>query len=172
VLALLKLLKSLVQTLHSDGSPRQIAAGIMLGSCLGLTPLMNAHNAVIVILLCVLNVSFAAGMLGWLLFVPIGFLLDPLFDMVGRALLVDSPSLTPLWTRLDAMPLVPYTNFNNTVVLGSVVSWIVLAPLIYAGAYIGVLRYRATLAPKVERWRVVRAVKASRVYDVYRWFVV
>lgn len=171
MLTLLKLLKSLVQTLHSDGSPSQIAVGIMLGACLGLTPLVNAHNALILVLLCVLDVSFGAGMLGWAVFAPFGFLLDPLFDRVGRALLVDTPSLTPLWTRLDAMPLVPYTNFNNTVVLGSVVCWIALAPLIWAAARAGVLRYRATLAHRVERWRVVQAVKASKAYDVYQWFV-
>ena len=33
-----------------------------------------------------LNVSFAGGMLGWALFVPIGFLLDPLFDWIGHRL--------------------------------------------------------------------------------------
>lgn len=170
MLTLLKLLKSLVQTLHSDGSPSQIAAGVMLGACLGLTPLMNAHNALIVVLLCVLNVSFAAGMLGWALFAPLGFVLDPLFDRIGRALLIDSPALAPLWTRLDSIPLVPYTNFNNTVVLGSVVAWIVLAPGIYLAARAGVLHYRAKLAPKVERWKVVQALKASKAYDVYQWF--
>src|SRR3954466_9842931 len=119
MLALFKLLKSLIQTLHSDGAPGQIAAGVALGACLGLTPLMNAHNAVIFALLCVLDVSFGAGMLGWALAVPLGFVLDPLFDWIGRLLLVDTPALTPLWTRLDSTPLVPLTNFSNTVVLGS-----------------------------------------------------
>ena len=171
MLALLKLLKSLIQTLHSDGSPAQISAGMMLGACLGLTPLMSAHNLVIFALLCVLNVSFGAGTLAWALFVPIGFLLDPVFDRVGRALL-EAPSLTTLWTRLDGTPLVPYTNFNNTVTLGSFVSWLILAPAIYIASYYAVLRYRATLAQRIERWRVMQAIKASKVYDVYRWFVV
>jgi uncharacterized protein (TIGR03546 family) len=171
MLALLKLLQSLVKTLHSEGSPRQIAAGIMLGACLGLTPLVNVHNLVIVALLCVLNVSFGAGLLGLAVFGPIGFLLDPLFHRIGRALLVDTPALAPFWTMLDSTPLVPYTNFNNTVVLGSVVAWIVLAPFIYLAAHAGVLYYRATVAQRVNRWRVVQAVRASKAYDVYRWFV-
>ena len=171
MLALLKLLKSLVQTLHSDGSPAQIAAGIMLGACLGLTPLLSAHNLLILALLCVLNVSFGAGTLGWAVFAPVGFMLDPVFDRLGRALL-EAPSLNGFWTRLDGTPLVPYTNFNNTVTLGSLVGWAILAPLIYVGSYFAVVRYREKLAARVERWRVMQAIKASKVYDVYKWFSV
>jgi uncharacterized protein (TIGR03546 family) len=171
LLAILKLLKSLVQTLHSDGSPTQIAAAIALGACLGLTPLMSAHNLLILALLCLLNVSFGAGMLGWAIFAPLGFMLDPVFDRIGRALL-EAQSLNGLWTRLDGTPLVPYTNFNNTVTLGSLVGWAILAPLIFAASYFAVIRYRDKLAKRVERWRVMQAIKASKVYDVYRWFSV
>ena len=170
MLALLKFIQSLASTLHSEGTPRQIALGAALGAALGLTPLMNVHNLVILALLCVLNVSFGAGMLAWAIFVPVGFALDPVFDRIGRALLLDSPSLTPLWTKLDTMPVVPFTNFSNTVVLGSVVSWLVLFPFIAIAAYVAVVRYRAVLAPRVERWRIYQALKASKVYNVYSWF--
>ena len=60
----------------------------MLGSFLGLTPLLNLHNAIIFAALVLLNVSFAGGMLGWALFIPFGFLLDPLFDWIGHQLLL------------------------------------------------------------------------------------
>src|SRR5262245_51738031 len=125
MLAILKLLQSLVKTLHSDGTPGQIAAGIALGAALGLTPIANAHNLVVVLLLMVLNVSFASGMLAWAVFVPIGFMFDPLFHKLGRMLLVD-PSLRPMWTAMDNVPGLALTNFNNTVVLGSFVAWLVL----------------------------------------------
>ena len=77
MLTLLKLLQSLLKTLHSDGTPAQVAAGLALGAALGLTPLMNVHNLVIVALILVLNVSIGGAMLGWALFLPLGFLLDP-----------------------------------------------------------------------------------------------
>src|SRR5689334_21933309 len=148
MLALLKLIQSLVATLHSEGTPRQIAAGFALGAALGLTPLVNVHNAIVLALLCVLDVSFGAGMLAWAVFAPLGFLLDPVFDRVGRALL-DAPSLRATWTTLENTPLVPFTNFNNTVVLGSVVVWLTLFIPIYFLARWLVLRYRATLAERV-----------------------
>jgi uncharacterized protein (TIGR03546 family) len=170
VFTLLKLLQSLIKTLHSDGTPGQIAAGVALGAALGLTPLVNVHNVIILALLCVLNVSFAAGMLGWLLFAPVGFLLDPLFDRVGQRLLLETPALTPLWTAWDNTPLVPFTNFNNTVVLGSVVCWLMSAIPIFFLSRFAVVRYRATYGERFRQTRFYQGVTASRIYNVYRWF--
>lgn len=170
MIALLKLLQSLVRTLHSEGTPGQIAAGLALGAALGLTPIANVHNVLVLALLCVLNVSFGAGILGWLLFAPIGFLLDPLFERTGRLLLLETPSLTPMWTAWDNTALVPFTNFGNTVVLGSVVWWLALALPIYVLARVGVIRYRATLGARVRETRAYKAIRASQLYNVYRWF--
>ena len=170
MLAFLKLLQSLVKELHSDGTPMQIALGAALGAALGLTPIANVHNALIIALLLVLNVSFGAGMLAWGLFVPIGFLLDPLFDRIGHRLLLETPALTPLWTSWFNAPLMPYTNFNNSVVLGSVVGWVVLFVPVTALVYFLIVRYRATYGDRVRRSRFYRAVTASQAYNVYRWF--
>lgn len=168
--ALLKLLQSLIATLHSDGTPHQVGLGVALGACLGLTPLVNAHNVVVLLLLCILNVSFGAGMLGWAIFVPIGFALDPAFDRIGRALLLETPALKPLWTAWDNMPFMPLTNFSNSIVLGSVVAWLVLFVPIWLLARQAVITYRATLAEKVRATRVYQAVTASKAYNVYTWF--
>jgi uncharacterized protein (TIGR03546 family) len=169
VFGLIKLIQSLVGALHSEGTPGQLAAGIALGSILGLTPLVNIHNAVVFAALVLLNVSFAGGMLGWALFVPIGFILDPLFDWLGHALLL-APSLRGLWTSLYNTPIVPLTNFNNTVVLGSLAFALLLfLPLFFATRW-AVARYRATIGERVRQSRFYRAVMASKVYNVYRMF--
>lgn len=170
MIALLKLLQSLVKTLHSDGTPHQIALGMALGAALGLTPIANVHNVIVLVLLVMLNVSFAAGLLAWALFTPIGFLLDPAFDRIGRALLLESASLQPLWTRLDHTPFVPFTNFGNTVVLGSVIGWLILSAPIYLAARLAVVRYRTTYGARVRQWRIVQALTASRAYNVWQWF--
>jgi uncharacterized protein (TIGR03546 family) len=167
--ALLKLIQSIIKTLHSAGTPGQVAAGMALGSALGLTPLMQLHNLVIISLLILLNVSFGGGMLGWALFVPVGFLLDPIFDRIGLGLLT-SPTLRPLWTELTNMPILPYTDFNNTVVLGSFVAWLVLSVPIFFAARYGVARYRATIGERVRQSRFYKAVTASQVYNWYRMF--
>jgi uncharacterized protein (TIGR03546 family) len=167
---ILKLIQKLVATLHSDGTPGQVAAGLALGSILGLTPLINLHNALAFALICVLNVSFPAAMLGWVLFVPLGFALDPLFDAIGRWLLVDATALVPLWTALYNAPVVPLTNFNNTVVLGSLVFALALFLPLYAASRWGVARYRATVADRIRRSAFYKAVTASKLHSVYRLF--
>jgi uncharacterized protein (TIGR03546 family) len=169
MLALLKLIQSIIKTLHSDGTPGQVAAGIALGAALGLTPLMNLHNLLVFSLIVILNVSFGGGMLGWALFVPLGFILDPLFDRIGLALL-QTASLRPLWTGLYNTPLIPYTNFNNSIVLGSVVAWLLLAVPIFFGARYGVARYRATVGERVRQSRFYKAITASQVYNWYKLF--
>ncbi len=169
MLVLLKLIQSIIKTLHSDGTPGQVAAGMALGAALGLTPLVNVHNLLIFSLILILNVSFGGGMLGWALFVPVGFLLDPLFHAVGLRLL-EAPSLRAFWTGWYNTPLLPYTNFNNTVVLGSVAGWLGLAIPIFFGARYGVARYRATIGERVRRSKLYQAITASKAYNVYRLF--
>lgn len=167
--ALLKLLQSIIKTLHSEGTPGQVAVGIAMGSVLGLTPLMNVHNLIVFSLIVLLNVSFGGGMLGWALFVPVGFILDPVFHAIGLRLL-EAPSLRPLWTDWFNTPLVPYTNFNNSVVLGSVVGWLLLTVPIFFGARWGVARYRATIGERVRQSKLYKALTASQVYNWYRIF--
>jgi uncharacterized protein (TIGR03546 family) len=167
--ALIKLIQSLFGALHSEGTPGQLALGIALGSIMGLTPFLNIHNAVVFALIVLLNVSFAGGMLGWALFVPVGFLLDPLFDWIGHSLLF-AESLRGMWTSLYNTPVIPLTNFNNTVVLGSLVfALLFFVPLFLATRW-AVVRYRATVGERVRQSKWYRAIMASKVYNVYRMF--
>ena len=167
---LLKLLQSLVRALHSEGTPQQVAAGIALGSALGLTPLLSLHNLLIVAAIFLLRVSVPGAILGWLIALPLGFLLDPLFDTAGSALLIDAGPLQPVWTAIYNTPVLSLSNVNNTVVLGSVVAWLLLAFPIFLLARAGVRRYRATLGPRIERSRAVRAVRATKLYNLFRLF--
>ena len=166
---LLKLLQSIIKTLHSEGTPGQVALGMALGSVLGLTPLMNLHNLLVFSLIVILNVSFGGAMLGWALFVPLGFILDPVFHRIGLALL-EAPGLRGIWTGWYNTPLVPYTNFNNTVVLGSVTAWLILTVPIFFAARYGVAKYRATIGERVRQSRLYKAITASQAYNWYRLF--
>jgi len=169
MLTLLKLLQSLFQTLHSEGTPGQVAAGIVLGAGIGLTPLLSAHNLVLFAAIVLLNVSFGGGMLGLALFTPVGFVLDPVFDRIGVALL-DAPGLRTLWTDWYNLPLVPYTNFNNSVTLGSFVVWLASTVPLYFLAKWAIARYRASYGQKVMNSKFMKGLKASKAYNVYSWF--
>ena len=166
---LLKFIQQLIGTLNSDGTPRQVAAGIALGAVFGLTPLMNLHNLVLFGLALILNLSMAGVFLGWAVFVPVGFALDPLFDAIGKALL-GADVLRPLWTSLYNMPVVPFTNFNNSVVLGSFVFWLVtLVPFYFLWKW-AVMRYREKVYERLKEMRFFQLITASKLYTTYRSF--
>ncbi|OGU09564.1 MAG: hypothetical protein A2W29_06545 [Gemmatimonadetes bacterium RBG_16_66_8] len=167
---LLKLLQQFVRALNSDGTPGQVAAGLALGAALGLTPLVNVHNLALFAVITLANVSFPGAMLGWALFVPVGFALDPLFDMIGRRLLLDTAALQPLWTSVYNTPVLSLTNFNNTIVLGSFVVWLLLVLPLFFVVRAGVARYRVHVYQRLAQTRLFKAVTASKLYNVYRLF--
>ena len=167
---LLRLLQKMVRALHSDGTPGQVAAGIAFGSAFGFIPLLSFANVVILAVVMLFNISFPGAMLGWIIFAPLGFLLDPIFDATGATLLVNYPGLQGLWTALYNAPLFPLTSYNNTVVLGSIVGWAVLALPIFFAARWGIGKYREKVAERIGRSKFMKAMKASKLYTVYRWF--
>jgi uncharacterized protein (TIGR03546 family) len=168
--AIIKLIQSLVKALNSDGTPGQVAAGIAVGSCLGFTPLLNLHNLVVVGVILFFRVSVPGAMLGWLIFTPAGFLLDPLFDRIGTALLVDSATLTNVWSSAYNAPVVALANPTNTIVVGSLVGWAVSAIPIYFAARWGVGWYRRTIYERYKDAKFFRALRASKVYNAYQMF--
>jgi uncharacterized protein (TIGR03546 family) len=168
--AIIKLIQSLVKALNSDGTPGQVAAGMALGACLGLTPLLELHNLAIVAVILFFRVSVPGAMLGWLIFTPVGFALDPVFDRVGTALIVENTSLQGLWSAAYNAPIVALSNPTNTIVVGSFVSWLVLAVPIYFLTRWGVAEYRRTIYARYKDHRFFKALRASKLYNVYNMF--
>ena len=166
---ILRLLQKLAATLNSDGTPGQVGAGMAIGTVFGLTPLLNLHNLIVLALVMVFRVSFPAVMLGWFAAVPVGFALDPGFHALGLGML-DTLTLIPLWTTITNAPVLALFNLNNSVVLGSLVCWVVaLVPLYFLMRW-GVARYRATVYARLQRTKLFKTVKGSKVYNFYRLF--
>jgi uncharacterized protein (TIGR03546 family) len=170
VYTLVKLVQTLVKALNSEGTPGQVAAGISMGACLGLTPLLNLHNLLIVGAILFFRVSVPGATLGWFIFTPVGFVLDPLFDRVGRALLVDASALEGLWSAAYNAPVVALANPTNTIVVGSLVGWMVLTLPIFFGARWGVGWYRRSIYERYKDAKFFRALRASKLYNVYQMF--
>jgi uncharacterized protein (TIGR03546 family) len=158
-----------VSALNSQGTPGQVAAGIALGACLGITPLVNLHNLAVYLLAYVVNVSLAGFSLGWMAFIPVGFLLDPLFNKIGEALL-SMPALRGFWSWMMGTPVLALSHLNNTVVLGSFVFWLVASVPIFFLARYGVTHYRAKVYERLKKMRFFQALQASSLMNVYHWF--
>ena len=140
-----------------DYSADQMALGFALGAALGLTPLLSLHNLVFLAAPIMLRLSLSTFLIAWIGAIPVGFLLDPLFHRLGSALL-SSEFLTPLWIQAANAPLVPLTQFNNTVTLGSLAFWAVAAIPLFLLSRRGVATYRGGLDRLLSAIPVVGAI--------------
>lgn len=167
---IIKFVQSLAKALNSEGTPGQVAAGMAFGACLGLTPLLSLHNLAIVGIVLFFRVSVPGATLGWLIFTPLGFALDPLFDSIGAALITGTPALEPLFVWMYNTPVIALGRPTNTIVVGSLVTWMVMGVPIYFGARRSVGLYRATIYERYKDAKIFRAMKASKLYNAYRLF--
>ncbi|MEJ2237086.1 MAG: TIGR03546 family protein [Gemmatimonadales bacterium] len=166
---ILKLLQKLAATLNSDGTPTQVAAGMAIGTVFGLTPLLNLHNLVVLVIVMLFRVTIPAVMLGWIASIPFGFALDPIFDSMGQQML-EVLALNPVWTSVTNAPILALANLNNSVLLGSLVFWIlVVVPVFFLFRW-GETRYRETVYARIKQMKLYKAVKASKIYNLYRLF--
>jgi uncharacterized protein (TIGR03546 family) len=129
---------------RSSSSFLQIFLALLWGSWLGFSPTWFTLQVVILILaLTILRLPFIWMMISFLLsWAAAAFLLDPLMDRLGLYLL-RAPALDHFWTEMAKAPVLPWTQFNNSMVLGSFLLGIMTIPW---WAYVGwSLRRRAPL---------------------------
>ncbi|MBK7906389.1 MAG: TIGR03546 family protein [Gemmatimonadetes bacterium] len=166
---ILKFLQTLIKALNSDGTPGQVGAGMALGLCLGLTPIGSLHNLVVLAIAMLTTVSFPGFMLGWAVAVPVGFALDPVFDRVGMSLLLND-RLAPFFTWVVNTPVVAWSRLNNSIVIGSLVCWLVVViPAAFVFKAL-VAKYREHVFARLEQMKVFQAIKASKLYQAYELF--
>ncbi len=162
----LAILRQFFQGLTSDTDPGQIGWGIALGFVLGLIPKANLTAQLLLVLLMALRVNIPFGLLTMLLVSFANPLFDRLTDPLGYALLT-ADGLAPLWTRLYNTPVVPWTAFNNTVLLGGLVAGLVLLfPVYLLGRRFGVY-YNEKFRERVMNSKFVKSLKASFLLDWY-----
>jgi uncharacterized protein (TIGR03546 family) len=158
---------SLIKLIHSDRDPRQISLGLAFGLIPGFTPLTSPHNLLVLLLLLFLRANISAALLSWGFFSIWAFALDPLFHRLGLFLLIDVGALVGLWTALYNAPLMPFTRFNNSVVLGSLIVSLILFYPVYSAGRLMIVKYRETFMEHFNRWKVIQVLKAS---SLYRWY--
>lgn len=163
----LEFIAKLIKILRSEISPNQIAWGFALGMIIGLTPVWSLHNLLVVVLIIILKVNLATAIFSFGIFSGIAYLVDPLFHSFGYYLLVDLQSLNSFYTWLYNVPVLSLSKFNNTVVMGSLISSIILIIPVYFLIKIGVINYREKIDAKIKNWKFIKYIKATKIYSLY-----
>ena len=163
---MIKLLAKLLRVLNSETEPGQISLGFGFAMIAGLTPLLSLHNLIVLLLVFILRVNLSAFLLGLAMFTGIAYLLDPLFHLLGLAVLT-TPTLEGLWTSLYQSVLWRLEHFNNSIVMGSLVFSIGLFLPVLLISNLLIRRYRKHVLVWVQKTKIMQMFKASKLYQTY-----
>lgn len=164
---ILKQLFSFIKLLNSDHGTNQIASGIAVGFVLGMTPFFSLQSILLFILMFVFRIQIGAVFVSAFFFAFIAYMLDSVFHLAGTWIL-EKESLTPLFTTLYNMPIIPFTRFNNTIVMGSGAVSLLLTPIIFIFAKYSVDKYRVTVLASFKNSKLYLAFKAT---SIYKWYI-
>jgi uncharacterized protein (TIGR03546 family) len=163
---LLKQLFGFLKLLNSDKGENQIAVGIACGLILGFAPSFSLQTLVVIVVLFFFRIQIGAAMIAMFFFAIIAWVFDPVFDSIGRFTL-ELSSFKGIFSTMYNMPIVPFTKFNNSVVMGSLVLSFILAPLVFVISKILIIKYRIAVFEKFKETKFFKGVKAT---GFYKWY--
>jgi uncharacterized protein (TIGR03546 family) len=163
---ILKQVFAFIKMLNSETGTNQIAAGIAMGFILGMSPGLSLQTLLVLLLSLFFRVQIGAVFLAAFFFKFAAWPFDPLFDRLGQAVLQMQALQAPL-TWLYNLPIVPFTRFYNSVVMGSGVLAIMLFPLVFIGSRILITKYRQQILARFQNTKMWKAVKATSLFQWY-----
>jgi len=161
----LKAIGRLIVALNGNVKKRQIAAGLAWGVLLGLIPAGNFFW----IVLFIGSFFFSHNHWSKIFSMLIVKALSPLFifwiDFIGWEIL-HFDVFYPYFTTMYNMPFVPFTGFNNTLVMGGLASGIVLwLPFFFIFMALIPL-YRNHLSQKIKNSKIVKTIAKSPLLKI------
>jgi uncharacterized protein (TIGR03546 family) len=163
---ILKQIFAFIKLLNSETGNVSIAAGLTCGFILGMTPVLSLQSLIIFLILFFFRIQIGAAFLAAFFFKFAAYLIDPLFDVVGGKVL-EMESLQGFFTTLYNMPLIPYTRFNNSIVMGSAVITFALSPFVFIASQYFVVKYRVHVLARFKTTKVWKAIEATKFYQWY-----
>jgi uncharacterized protein (TIGR03546 family) len=154
----IKWIATFLKSLNSNEKPDEIAAGIAFGFVLALIPSGNLLWILLLLVTFFLRVNWGMEMIFLVIFKLIAPVFDPILHPLGYALLI-IPSLEGFYDKLYNIPLIPFTKFNNTIVMGSFAAGILLYIPIFILFKILVQLYRT---------KVIKVIAESKFV---KWFM-
>ena len=94
------------------------------------------------------------------------YVLDPAFIIVGRKIL-EMEKLRDTFIALYNMPIVPFTRFNNSLIMGSGIVAFLLSPLVFILSKILIKKYREKVVERLSQTKIWKAVKATSLFQWY-----
>ena len=117
-------------TVRGFDTPHQLGLGLAFGIVVGLIPKDSLFPYVIGVIAILSTANLLCFAIGVVVAHVVSPALDQLTHVIGSWFLTLSP-LEPIWATLNEFPLVAWTRFNNSVVMGTLILGILFAVPIY-----------------------------------------
>jgi len=153
-----------LKALLNEATPGQLALGFAMGVLIGLVPKGNLIALTLGVILAASRANLgvaAATILSCSFLSPY---MDPVSDKVGWWIL-SHPSLHEMWTKLYNKPVVPWTDFNNSIVLGNLVIGILLLYPTYQISKPIFAKYSQKVAAWAKKLWIVRLLLGAEIAD-------
>jgi len=162
-------LQFIFRLLIGADQPRAVAGGLAIGFFIGLTPGWPLHILLACLLLLILNVNISAAMIAMGLAVSLSWLFDPVINAIGSLFLQDIQALHSFWTWAYNNPVLAWTRFNNTMVMGALISGGISAILIATVGASLLIKYQTSWVAKLKNFKVFKWLQRSILARAYAW---
>jgi len=166
---MLTVLAKILKVLNSEQSPNQIAAAISLAAIVGLTPLLSLHNLLVFLVVLAFRVNLTMFLVAWPLFTILGLAIAPVAESVGMSLL-QAPALQTFWESFYNTLIGRWSNFYFSGVLGSLLIALVVALIGFPLFKVLVVNYRVSWLEKIEKYQIIKMLKASKFWQFYQGY--
>jgi uncharacterized protein (TIGR03546 family) len=157
-------LRLILKALITDSKPSQLALGFAFGILIGLVPKGNLLAIAPGVIMAATRANLGVAAATILCVSLASPLVDPVTHAVGHFLL-SMPQLAETWTWLYNQPVVPWTGFNNTVVLGSFVCGLILMYPCHRLAKRFFKKYSERFAERAKRYWLTRVLFGAEWAD-------
>jgi uncharacterized protein (TIGR03546 family) len=154
---LIKAIAKLILALNGNVKRTQIAAGFAWGTLLGLIPAGNPFWIVLFLVSFFFlhnhGAKIAALALVKIIYPTFVYQIDALGWFV-----LHIESFEQFFTTMYNTPFVPFTKFNNTLVMGGLTAGIILWIPVYIALVLFIPLYRNTIAVKIRNSKFIKAI--------------
>ena len=168
---IIRLVAKLLALLNSNRRAVEIGAAVAFGLWLALLPTVNLVFAALAVVVFIVKVNLGMAIISFFVLSLITPLLDPVLDLIGFWLLTPR-ALVDFYSRIYAVPAMPFTRFNDTLVTGGfVVGALLFVPVTMLADHL-VRQYRDVVHARIADSKLVKAITVTplfqRVATAYR----
>ncbi len=166
---MLNQLMQLISILNSKTKPGELALGVVMGMYAGFLSGAPLDLVIIFMLLVIFNANITMFIFSMAAFKLLAFGVDIAGDKLGYAVLTIG-AVKKAGVVLMSLPVIPFTKFNYTVIMGDFLIAVALTPFVWFGTVKSVPFYRDHIMEKVDKFKVVKMIKASNAFKTYNSF--